>query len=366
MIRSWTTPLAAIAVLSLALAGGWFATRLVQQRDAAPVSSSAYAPCLSLAGSVDQVDCLSDRFVAGAADAARGLDGAARSAAVNDYVRAQEREAARDPLLAGRCHPAMHELGRSEGRRAATLAQVPDFPDASSQLCTAGYVHGLAEGYLVSTPASEVAAVFPKFCHEAGAREGCAHGVGHALLRARVDDRPVAAARGAIERCQDLPGNFPVNCTNGVYMELAMRSEPSRVDSDTYVATCRDAPGVVQELSCWSYLGLNLSTNDVPASDQPAWCAKASLPGQFQCLEEYGRIGGVEQVAGCGELDVRVELQRRCIVGAIGLQVGSGHVSLDDARTACDPVDPAELATFCRDTAARFADGRATVESREA
>lgn len=356
--RTHLQHLVGVAVLAAALSAGWLVTSTLQDRSA-PAATGEHAACWSLDGSVAQLGCLSDRFVEGARAAATGLSGQARSEAINEYVRAQERAAATDPQLAGTCHPGMHELGRSEGRRAANADAVPLFPTASSQLCTAGYVHGLAEGYLVGTPSADVAAVFPKLCHDASAREGCAHGVGHALLRARVDTRPVQASAAAVDRCGDLPGDFPTNCMNGVYMELAMRTEPTAVTPDEFVATCSSA-GVTEQLSCWSYLTLDLTTNDVAIEEVPNWCAKADLPGQFQCIEEYGRALGVEGVGACGDLDARIELRERCIDGAIALHVGSGHVSKREAAAACSDLDGA-LDAFCSNAVDRYDRGRAKV-----
>jgi hypothetical protein len=351
--------LAGLAVLGLAVVGGWAATNLLQRNVAI---TTGIESCWRLEGSGRQVACLSDEFREGARESTSGLQGQSRDAALVAYVRSAEYMAAEDERLAATCHPAMHELGRDEGSRAAKLDRVPEFPEGSSQLCTAGYVHGLSEGYLTGTPSADVAATFPRLCHDAAAREGCAHGIGHALLRARVDDPPLASANGAIERCGELPGDFPTNCMNGVYMELAMRTQPRPVAPNDYVAACRGAADVERSLSCWGYLGLSLTTNDIELDAVPSWCAKADLPGQFTCIDEYGRDLGVERVARCEAVSDPVELRERCVDGAVGLQVGSGHVTPDEAVAACGTLSDRDLASHCTSAVERYLRGRKQVE----
>jgi hypothetical protein len=361
MNRAHLQYVAGAIALASALLLGWHVTSILQ--DSTSSETSAYAACWKLEGTSRQVDCLADGFVAGARSATSGKPDHEREGAIIAFVRAQEARAADDASLAGICHPAMHVLGQNEGRRAARLDSVPTFPEASTQLCTAGYVHGLAEGYLVGTPAADVRTVFTQLCHDPDARTGCAHGVGHALLRARTDERPIQAAAAATRRCTELPGTFGANCMNGVYMELAMRVRPAKVEPDAYVAACHRVANVDAQLACWSYLGLNLTTNDVPLAQVPEWCAKASLPGQFTCIEEYGRDLGVAGVAGCERLEVRSELQQRCVDGAIGLQVGSGHVSRQEARSTCSNLGTVALARYCRAAADRYARGHSAVEA---
>ena len=97
------------------------------------------------------------------------------------------------------------------------------FPPGATQLCTAGYVHGLAEGYLHDAAAdADVAAVFPELCADEGARAGCAHGIGHALLRAR-DAAPATASDAALDQCGDLPDAWTlagsaVIIASGIYL----------------------------------------------------------------------------------------------------------------------------------------------------
>lgn len=292
-----------------------------------------------------------------------GASGAERDDRLLMFVRSTERAASSDQRLAGICHPAMHKLGRAEGGRAASSNRAPAFPTGSSQLCTAGYVHGVAEGYLTGTPDAQVARVFPALCHVTKAREGCAHGVGHALLRAQSTLPAHGAARAASSRCKELPLDFPINCMNGVYMELAMRTKPEVVPPLEYVKACRATPDVEPMLACWGYMTTNLGTNDISLTDAPSWCARAELPGQFTCIEQYGRDLGAAKVDRCSSSGPIKELRERCVDGAIGLQVGSGHVSSKKALSACQGIESRSLRKHCVSAVARYTRGRARVEN---
>ncbi|MCW2921113.1 MAG: hypothetical protein JWL76_987 [Thermoleophilia bacterium] len=358
MRRRLITLLAPILILVAAMVGGWLLTNAL--RDTVQLGSG-FDACFNRRGSSVQIECLSDRLEVGARQAAAGLSGPERDDRLLAYVRTAEANAADDPRFAGACHPAMHRLGRSEGHRAAVHDTVPAFPTGSSQLCTAGYVHGLAEGYLTGTPDAQVAAVFPALCHVTKARAGCAHGVGHALLRARADEPARSAAEAATQRCGGLPGEFPASCMNGVYMELAMRTLPRPVTPMEFTNSCT-TEDVESSLSCWGYLTINLATNDLPLSEAPKWCARADLPGQFPCIEQYGRALGVDGVSECGTVSNPPALKQRCVDGAIGLQVGSGHVTDDAATDACDDLSTASLRSYCTRAVGRYAKGRAQVE----
>jgi hypothetical protein len=348
-----------VLVLAGAMVAGWFVTDAVRTPESVRAD---WGSCTTLDGGAEQIACLSDRFEEQATRLAGSRVGAERDEVLLRFVRSTETAAAEDSRVSGLCHPAMHQLGRREGSTAAKADRVPAFPAGSSQLCTAGYVHGLAEGYLTGTPTAQVAAVFPSLCHDTKAREGCAHGVGHALVRAHTTDDLRTTARSSFARCKDLPSEFPTNCQNGVFMELAMRTQPAIAPPTEYVHACRDIADAGDALSCWGYLGLNLRTNDVPIEDVPSWCAKADLPGQFPCIEEFGRSIGVEGIEACADSADMAELQQRCVDGAVGLQVGSGHVGVDEARARCDDLD-GELRAYCRSSVKRFAAGRRQVEA---
>jgi hypothetical protein len=55
-------------------------------------------------------------------------------------------------------------------------------------------------------------------------------------------------------------------------------------------------------------------------------------------------------------------LAERCIDGAIGLQVGSGHVSKAEANHACGGLSESNRVTYCRGAVSRYLRGRERVE----
>lgn len=361
--RTYMKIVAICAIVVGATAAGFIAVNKLQR--VVPIVPGVQG-CWRLVGTAAQTDCLSGEFVDGARESAEGLQGVKRDQAVIKYVRRADVLAANDAQLGGVCHPAMHELGRNEGDRAAKANGFPTFPDGgTSRLCTAGYVHGLAEGYLKDTPNANVARVFPSLCQQANARSGCAHGVGHAVLRAHGGDAWKTAALDAVTRCDTLPSDYRGNCHAGVYMELAMRTKPDRVSTEAYVEQCTEADDrdAALGLSCWGYLGLSLATNDVPIADTPTWCAKASGSGQFTCVEGFGRDLGVKGVSSCEDDRLRAALTQRCIEGAMGLQVGSGHVTKAQAKAACQSLDAKQNVTYCTAAVQRYVAGRAAVAS---
>jgi hypothetical protein len=145
-------------------------------------------------------------------------------------------------------------------------------------------------------------------------------------------------------------------------MEIAMRRVPEPVSPEDYVKSCRTSASVDDALACWGYLGLSLDTNDVPLADAAGWCAKADLPGQFRCIEQHGRDLGVKRLTQCEDVDGSEALRHRCVSGALGLQIGSGHVSIDDALRACDELEADPSVRFCRAAARRFDQSRERLE----
>jgi hypothetical protein len=318
--------------------------------------------CWRLATPSGQVDCLSRNFLDGADKAADGKLGLARDKTTIAYVREVEHLAAGDARLARSCHAGMHELGRSEGRRSSAEDRVPTFPTASTQLCTAGYVHGLAEGYLAETPNAVASQVFPKLCQDPKAQTGCAHGIGHALMRARVALDPAKRSKASLHECDGLPTSVVSDCDNGVYMELAMQLKPTPVSVADYTRICSSTRDVDRSLSCWAYLTTSFTSNEVKTSDIPAWCGKAPLPSQYTCIEGYGRALGVTDLAKCSSSAKTEGLKERCLDGALGLAVGSGHVSKSAAISSCGALDSHELHSYCVGAVGRYSRGRALVE----
>jgi hypothetical protein len=225
-------------------------------------------------------------------------------------------------------------------------------------------VHGLAEGYLAASPTADVNAVFPHLCKDPKARSGCAHGIGHALYRDQSGTSIRTSSDAALTQCDGLPANFVIDCDNGVYMELAIRTHPAPIPVADFVDVCSSTAGVERSLSCWSYLGASFTSNDTTSEAIPAWCGKAPLPSHYTCIEGYGRTIGISQVAKCGRSAPTVGLRERCVDGAVGLQVGSGHVSRRDANDACRTMSNTKLESYCLSAVKRYMRGRAKVEAQ--
>lgn len=346
--------IAVVLVAATSIAVGWAATSFVQQH--VPLGRG-FSACWKLAGTARQTECLSDEFVAGAAEAGAGARGARRQLAVIGYVQQVERAAAHDERLAALCHAAMHELGQREGRSAARTADDLQWPDASKKFCTAGFVHGLAEGYLAEAPPTQVATSFAKLCNDPSAKTGCAHGVGHSLVqRSESDDdgaTPESIADDTTRRCAELPDGFGAHCDNGVFMELAMRHDDARLTPDQYVKLCRDRHQVEQQLACMNYLAMNLSANDVSTEQTPVWCARSGGALEGRCIESWGRELGLQRVHSCEQ--VRTDaLIIRCIDAAVALQIGSDHVTPEAGRRMCQSLSTAPRRSICRDAIMRY------------
>lgn len=333
----------AVAVLVAAVAGSIAMTALQRHVPVVPGEQG----CVRLKTTVAQRDCLSSVMRDRIADATDALGGGGgdreRAQMVERLVGELDERVVDEPAIGVNCHQAMHVVGRADGERAARRGFVPDFPANSTNLCTAGYVHGLAEGYVTKAGQPAVATVFPQLCHDSDAAPGCAHGLGHALVSRDAQaagDRSLAPQLAA---CDTLPPAHVGDCANGVFMELAMRSEVSPAQ---YTSLCVAQHGMPQE-SCFGYVPLSALTADQPLGSIPALCRGAALPAAARsCMDGWGRGLGVRGVARCDGA-WSPDLARACIRGAVGLQVASGHVLARAASSACRKLDASALQSAC-------------------
>ena len=314
--------------------------------------------CWTLSGMSKQVDCTSEWLFTTADDVVTSSNTDSRNAQMIAFVRSVDTRAATDAQLAGVCHPAMHVLGRAEGRRAAAVQQVPPLPDAGAQqLCTAGFVHGAVEGWVAASPNADVNTAFSALCVQNRERPGCAHGLGHAMLQAQTADE--AGVARALARCSALPAPYPTNCSSGVFMEAAMQRPAMK--TSTYIALCQAQSRGVDRLNCANYLDLNLSTHDVPVAEHGAYCEQLPRGLETTCMSGWGRQLGVEGLETCASAS-RTVLTQLCIDGAIGLPVGSGHITAAEATTRCEQALADDLAAFCKRAVQRYSAGRSTIE----
>jgi hypothetical protein len=252
-----------------------------------------------------------------------------RTQLVADVIAEVDKAAQTDAALAGICHPSMHIVGRDEGSRAAELGHTPVYPTFNTtSACTAGYVHGLSEGYLQNASTPDVAAVFPKLCHDPNSAAGCAHGIGHALLRAVGTSSSDVSASAA--RCGELPDGRINDCANGVFMELAMQGP--NVSTSDYTSICSAMRGG-SGTACWSYVPLNAQYDGVATAEIPALCENAGTIAAQGCIREFGRMNGPTEIRQCA--GVAEPLRAACVEGAVVLPVHSGQLSEAKANAAC-------------------------------
>lgn len=321
-----------LALLGLATAGGVLLTgQLARHTSVLPGERG----CRALADRNERTSCYAKALASAIDDAS--------PARLTRSLGAIDDDAASMPALEGVCHQAMHVAGRAAGERAARRDTVPTFPAAAStRVCTAGYVHGVAEGYLQRSPSANVAHVFPQLCHEEAARAGCAHGIGHAVLRAFGDAAPPPrSVERARSRCDELPSAHVMDCVNGVYMELATRDQ---VRLEKLVTMCAGAPGADARSSCFSYVPLRAASAELPQRQVLDLCARQELLSAAACTESLGRELGPEQVGECGNT-ATAALMRSCVRGAMELQLTTGSIDVDDARRACSDASAAVAAT---------------------
>jgi hypothetical protein len=316
-----------VFALVVAIAAGAYGTGMLQKK--VPLAPGAEG-CARLEGRSEQTSCIAKLY----ADRLPGESlpvGAERDLRVHTVIARADRDAAKSETISGLCHPAMHEVGRAEGELAARAGKVPGFPtEGSMRLCTAGFVHGLAEGYLQSSSNPDIAAIFPKLCHEKAAASGCAHGIGHALLRQDPEREVVPAARESVTRCATLNGSFAADCYNGVFMELAMRAPD--FSSEQYTKVCDSQQMPLTVASCWSYLPLVTNASEIAPAKAATMCTKAPPDGAPNCIAELGRSQALDGIELCASLP---KLREDCLRGAVSLSVSSGHVTRLAAEKRC-------------------------------
>jgi hypothetical protein len=334
------------AVLAVAVLAGLLLTNRVQR--AVPLLPGVRG-CERLATNSEQTRCIARHFQGQLDERAAGASAGRRAQVAAQVVAGADRLAARDADLSGMCHSAMHVVGRAEGARTAAAGGTVRFPPESQRLCTAGYVHGLAEGYLEGSTRPDVAAVFPKLCSDPDAVSGCAHGIGHALLRGTPTVAP-ASVPAALDGCHDLPVERLGDCSNGVFMELTMTEPP--VSTARYAGTCRSTSDPLLRESCFAYLALSASVNELPASDVPGLCREHAGADAGTCVEAFGRGQGTDGIGACARAGSD-SLVARCLRGALALQLDSGHITLPDALEACAGVGGARAT--CERTARELA-----------
>jgi len=335
-----TQLIGSVLVLAIAVAIGVLAMTALQRK--VPVLPGVQG-CERLQGVERQTSCIARHYQDRADKRVR--DGAERGSATAWAVAQADLDAATDAALGGSCHPAMHLVGRREGTRVGRSNLRPVWPDQAERLCTAGYVHGLAEGYFAQAANPDLAELYPSLCAVEKASSGCAHGLGHAVIR-KQPARDVDDARSALRRCDTLPGERAFDCANGVYMEIAMQRDP-RVSVPSYGKLCTAAATASWASNCAIYLPLSASTNERAQSTVPKLCEQYAVgAARTLCFSQYGRDIGTDGLRSC-ERVAGTRNARSCVNGALVLRLNSGHITPGAARSACNDLAP--LRSYCLD-----------------
>jgi hypothetical protein len=113
------------------------------------------------------------------------------AAAVDDIERAGRHH----ENLAGDCHLAMHPIGERDGKASQGKGTAPRISDSQRTWCTSGYLHGFIAGQFSGTTVTAAsAAQLLDSCvgRQSDADLTCAHGAGHAFVRASGSVRDAA------------------------------------------------------------------------------------------------------------------------------------------------------------------------------
>lgn len=285
--------------------------------------------CARMASAHDRADCFGEVLLEEIDTSIAGATGTTRTAALNKTLTAVDDRAATDTALGDSCHQAMHRVGNAHGAAAARAGVAPAYPGRSTRLCTAGYTHGLVQGYLKDNAAlDDLAPVFEALCHDADARAGCAHGLGHTVQSSNSTDR-------SIELCGALPSAHVLDCANGVYMERAMRRPAEKPAS--FRSACASAPTRSLRSSCLYYLPANAATNGFDDARTAALCSDLKGGGAPVCFESFGRNLGMERLGQCERPNAAHETA--CLRGVLQLSLGSEQVTPAAARTQCGSLE---------------------------
>lgn len=332
-----------LGIVIVAMAGTWGVMHTVRQH-ADPIGS-----CGRTANITSRIDCYSTEFNALLFDGAP-TQPATRAQFVAAALDGIESIAAHDTKLQAACHPAMHTVGRQEGARMAGAHERPIFPPNPTRLCTAGYVHGLVEGFAAeSSSSASSSALFTQACSGAGtAKTGCAHGLGHAFVRAKHD--PLTG----LKRCASIPTKYNSDCLNGVYMEMAIGTP--LMSADQYTKMCAAQPAAGRS-ACAYYLPNNGQLNNVGPSTTLTQCESLSTNLASTCVESLGRIAGPDQAALCEQTTTAAN-RTSCLVGVFALPINSGYLTLDQARETCSGLH-GPTQTTCNTLVTAVARGRA-------
>lgn len=313
-----------VAVLAVtALLGGGVMWQLQRSVAIAP----GEAGCSRLADPGKRADCLGELLLTDLRS-----DGVSVQSGLDDI----EARAASDEALADSCHQAMHRVGHAIGGDAASAGRSLAFPARSTRLCTAGYTHGLVEGYLAGgAAATKIVPIYEATCRDTKAESGCVHGIGHVVQKSKDTTE-------AVRLCGQLPTAVQSDCSNGVFMERAM-ARPAEKPA-TFARACGSQPTAALRDDCFFYLPASASSNGFDDAATAKLCGGVTGPSGATCFESFGRNLGANRLSACSPANSPAHVES-CLTGALELSLSSGHVKPAAARTQCASLDEAMTRT---------------------
>lgn len=308
----------AIIVLLVALSGGWW---LVHRTGSHQVQSAA-AP-LSHGEFIHQEDTLIGLLHASGAEASFAY---------------AEKQMAQNSSFAHDCHPLLHDLGHEAYHYYGSFAAAMGH---ASEICDAGYVHGVVEEYFTSTPhaADAIASSCPAAAAEDLHEWQCFHGLGHGAML--ISGEQVDAA---IPLCERLSGSFAKGaCVNGAFMEeFVVTDHDGGIIADAAsrnLSVCGHQSRQYKQ-DCYFYAPTAfLQQHSARYGDAMSWC-KAGEPSYISaCMNGIGAESMKDNIARpdiAAQACKAAERKYRdaCVSGAISLYIFE-HASSEAAAPLC-------------------------------
>lgn len=332
------------AIFAIAAAAGLFGSQMLQS--SVPLLPGE-AGCKRLYSGSARAKCYGEAINKDLSADLRGLTGATYQKHLDFYLHGVDNRAAKDKSLRDICHQAMHVVGRSSGQGFATQGKNLVFPHHSARLCTAGYAHGLVEGYLQQGGAiSNLPILFQHMCVTKSAESDCAHGLGHAVMR-RLD-----STSDSIAKCTSLNAERIDDCANGVYMEVAIRNKP--ISLTNFASMCSKQAGANLKSDCFFYLPGLANAKGLPIAKTIEACNTYAGDYLADCAEAVGRMQGIESLPTCTKVPASVA--QPCMQGALRLALSSKLVTPAQARKRCTTKLPAKYHKDCLALVTEFAE----------
>jgi hypothetical protein len=242
------------------------------------------------------------------------------------------------PRVVSVCHALVHEVGNAAYDRYRSFPEAMRYLD---ELCNAGYMHGVIERMLETSP--DAMRDLPALCdgYEESSLHGwqCFHGIGHGLMLVHENDLPKA-----LEACGALKTeHMQAVCRNGAFMEnfsidgSAHRSRYVSLESPRF--PCAEQ-AEADKASCYVYVPTYfLGKNPGEYDEALDWCLDSETQWRGLCVSGVGSEAlkqNVDNPALVERLCARAgKFEADCMGGAIDL--ARRHFgTLEDSLAFCD------------------------------